>query len=150
MQRCHGSQNVEMDGRNLETGLAWFTLAAMAIYIPVETWASLPHGLLNPFYLVDVVAMVLLIGGAIRSLRARPASAPGVLCAACAWAAANGWRATFGRLRDVMNGEALDHGIGELWAVGIATAIALACFGILLFLVVCAEQRRTETRSVCR
>lgn len=127
--------------RNLETGLAWFTLAGTAVYVPVETWASLPHGLINPFYIVDLIAMVLLFVGAMRSLRARPDSAPGVLCAAFAWTAANGWRATFGRLFDVLNGDVIEHGIGELWAVGAATAIALFCLAVSLWLVVRSERR---------
>jgi hypothetical protein len=139
---CHSViRRASMNLRTIETTFAWFTLAATAIYIPVETWASLPYGLLNPFYLVDVIAMVLLVAGAIHSLRARPRSAPGILCAACAWAAANGWRATFGRLTEVWSGASLDFGIGELWAVGIATAVALVCLGVSLLLVVQAERR---------
>ena len=130
-----------MNLRKIETGLAWFTLGALVIYFPVETWASLPEGLWNPFYIVDLIAMILLFWGAMRSLRARPAASPAVLCAAYAWAGANGWRATFGRLFEVLNGDALTHGLAELWAVGIATAIGLVCFILSLYLVVRSTPR---------
>jgi len=83
-----------MNLRSAETRLAWFTCGLLVVYFPLETWASLPHGLSNPFYLVDLVAMALLLYGAVLSLRARPRAAPGVLCAAYGWAAANAWRAT--------------------------------------------------------
>ena len=125
-----------MNLRQIETGLAWFTIGALVIYFPVETWASLPDGLWNPFYIVDLIAMILLFWGAMRSLRARPASSPAILCAAYAWAGANGWRATFGRIFEVLRGGELDHGVGELWAVGIATAIGLLCLALSLYLVV--------------
>jgi hypothetical protein len=132
-----------MNLRKIETGLAYFTLGALVIYFPVETWASLPEGLWNPFYIVDLIAMILMFWGAMRSLRARPASSPAVLCAAYAWAGANGWRATFDRLFEMLNGGTLAHGKVELWAVGIATAVGLVCFVLSLYLVV----RSTETRA---
>ncbi len=122
--------------RQVETGLAWFTLGVLVIYVPVETWVSLPHGLWNPFYLIDLIAMILLLAGAVRSLRARPASSPALLCAAYAWTAANGWRATFGRLFELLDGGSLDYGVGELWAVGVATALALVAFALSLLLVI--------------
>ena len=122
--------------RKIETGLAWFTLASLVIYFPVETWASLADGLWNPFYLVDLIAMILLFWGALRSLRARPASSPAVLCAAYAWSAANGWRATFGRMFELLEGGKLDHGAAEMWAVAIATSIALVCLILSLYLVI--------------
>lgn len=125
-----------MDLRKIETGLAWFTLGALVIYFPAETYISVPEGLWNPFYLVDLIAMILLFWGAIRSLRARPASSPGVLCAAYAWTAANGWRATFGRMFEILEGGNLDHGAAEMWAVAIATAVALVCLMLSLYLVV--------------
>ncbi len=127
--------------RQVETGLAWFTLGSLVIYVPVETYVSLPEGLWSPFYIVDLIAMILLFWGAVRSLRARPASSPGVLCAAYAWAAANGWRATFGRMYEILEGGKLDHGATEMWAVAIATAVALACLGLSLFLVVRSTPR---------
>ena len=125
-----------MDLRKIETGLAWFTLGALVIYFPAETYISLPEGLWHPFYVVDLIAMVLLFWGAMRSLRARPASSPGVLCAAYAWTASNGWRATFGRMFEILEGGNLDHGAAEMWAVAIATAVALVCLMLSLYLVV--------------
>jgi hypothetical protein len=84
--------------------------------------------------------MVLLLAGARRSLRARPRPAPALLAAAYAWAAANGWRATFLRVSEVRRGGALEHGGGELWAVAIATGIALGCLALSLYLVVRADR----------
>ncbi len=128
-----------MNRRTLETWLAYLTLALLLVYFPAETWASSPRALSNPFYLIDLIAMALLLWGAVRSLRARPRPAPGVLCAGCAWAAANGWRATFGRMREVSQGAELRHGPGELWAVGAATTVSLLGLAVLLYLVVRAE-----------
>jgi len=70
--------------RRLETWIAKFTLGFLVIYIPVETWASLPYGLLNPFYIVDVIAMVLMAWGAYLSLKSRPNCSPEILCVAYA------------------------------------------------------------------
>lgn len=125
-----------MDLRKVETGLAWFTLGVLAIYFPMETWASLPHGLWSPFYIVDLIAMALLLWGAVRSLRSRPERSPAILCAAYAWTVANGWRATFGRVYELLEGGTLDHGYAEMYAVSIATAIGLACLILSLYLVV--------------
>ena len=125
-----------MSLRSIETGLAWFTLGALVVYFPVETWASWAEGLWNPFYLVDLIAMILLGWGAVRSLRARPESAPAVLCAAYAWSAANGWRATFGRMFELLEGGTLDHGAAEMCFVSIGTAIFLAGLVLSLYLVV--------------
>jgi len=122
--------------RRVETGLARFTLVSLAVTFPAETWVSLPYGLSHPFYLVDLIAMILLFWGAWRSLRARPRSSPAILCAAYGWAASNGWRATFGRISALAEGEALDHGPAEAWVVGAASAIALGSFVLSLVLVV--------------
>ncbi len=127
------------DPRKAETALARFSIALLVIYFPVETWVSLPYGLWNPFYLVDFIAMVLLLWGGVHSLRARPGRAPGLLAAAWGWAAANGWRGTFWRVFDIYEGGELDYGMAELWAVGIATTLALACFLLSLVLVVARD-----------
>ena len=124
-----------MDLRKLETGLAWFTLGALVLYFPAETYYSLPN-LWHPFYFIDLIAMALVFWGAIRSLRARPERSPAVLCAAYAWTAANGWRAMFGRMFELLEGGKLDYGTTEMWAVAIATAIGLACLALSFFLVV--------------
>lgn len=130
------------DARRAETALAQITLAFLVVYVPVETYVSWSdaYWLLNPFYLVDLGAMLLLFWGAVRSLRARPRQAPGVLCAAYGWATANGWRATWDRAFDVMEGGSLTYGTAELSAVGCATACGLICFGLSLWLVARAER----------
>lgn len=127
-----------MDVRRTETTLARFTLSLLLVYVPAETFVSwsADYGLLNPFYLVDLIAMVLLFWGARRSLRARPRPAPGVLCAAYAWTASNGWRATWGRAFALMEGGRLDYGAAELLVVAVASALSLVCLALSLYLVV--------------
>ena len=131
-----------MDLRKTETGLAWFTLGALVVYYPVETYVSVPEGLWNPFYIVDLIAMALLFWGAMRSLRARPDRSPAVLCAAYAWSVANGWRATFGRMFELLEGGKLDYGAAEMCAIAIATAVGLACLALSFFLVVRSSPAR--------
>lgn len=127
--------------RHIETGLAFGTLVLLVVYVPLETWASWPYGLWNPFYIIDAIAMVFLFAGAMHSLAARPRPAPGLLAIAIAWAAANGWRATFGRLAEVRAGGTLDHGAAEMWTVSIATALSLACLALAIYLVLRADRR---------
>ena len=55
--------------RRSETRLAWIALTLSAIYIPMETWVSLPD-LTHPFFVIDAVAMALVVWGAVHSLRA--------------------------------------------------------------------------------
>ena len=135
-----------MNLRNTETRVARFTLGFLIVYFPIETWASWNHGLWNPFYLVDLIAMVLLLWGAVHSLHARPRSAPALLCAAYGWTAANAWRATFGRVFEVAQGGQLEHGACELWVVGISTALMLGCFALLLYFVVRASTTGAEVQ----
>jgi hypothetical protein len=132
------------EARRAETSLARSTLVALLVYFPVETWTSWRHeySLLNPFYLIDMIAIVLLLYGAIRSLRARPRPAPGVLCAAYAWTSANGWRATWGRAFELRDGGALDYGAVELWVVGGATILALMCFASCMHFIIRVERIR--------
>lgn len=125
-----------MTRRGIETVLAYATLVVLVVYVPLETWASWSEGLLNPYYLIDAIAMALLFWGAVHSLRSRPRASPELLCIACAWASANGWRATFGRLSEIQSGGTLTYGSQEMWTVGIATALSLAGFVLLLVLVV--------------
>jgi hypothetical protein len=124
--------------RRSETRLAWTTLVLSAVYIPVETWVSLPD-LTHPFFVIDAIAMVLLVWGAVQSLRARPRRAPGVLCAAIAWCGANVWSAA-GR-RYYFPG-AYDNGEGLINAAMpavVLTVIVLLFFGWSLYLVARAE-----------
>ena len=87
----------------MESGLAWATVAALLIYAPVETVYSWPN-LGDPFYLIDVIAMMLMGGGVALSLRSRPHAAPGLVTAGWSWAAANFWRAYFDRIRAIHGG----------------------------------------------
>ena len=64
----------------------------------------------------------------------------GLLCAGIAWSAANGWRATFGRIVELERGGSLDHGAAEMWTVSIATTLALICLGLALYLVARADR----------
>lgn len=124
--------------RRSETRLAWITLALSAVYIPVEIWASLPD-LTHPFFVIDAIAMVLLVWGAVHSLRARPRRAPGVLCAAIAWSGANVWSAAG---RRYYFPEAYDNGEGLINAAMpavVLTGIVLLFFGWSLYLVARAE-----------
>ena len=129
--------------RGVERVLAYWTLVVLVIYIPVETWGSWPRGLLNPYYLIDAISMVLLLWGAVHSLRSRPRPSPEILCIAYAWSSANGWRATFGRLREIESGGTLPYGSAEMWTVGIATALSLLVFAVLLVLVVSNQRDRS-------
>lgn len=130
-----------MDRRRLETALARATLIALLFYFPLETWTSWGHefSLLSPFYIIDLIAMLLLFYGATRSLRMRPQPAPSALCAAYAWAAANGWRATWGRVWEIREGGRLDYGTVELWVVAGATLVSLFCLATSFYLTVRAE-----------
>jgi hypothetical protein len=83
--------------RQWETALAWFSLAALLVYAPSETYVSRTD-LTSPGYLVDVIAMILLLTSAIHSLRARPRLASGPLSAAWGWCACLAWRCYFMRV----------------------------------------------------
>ena len=133
-----------MDARKIESILARFTLVLVAIYLPVETYASWRYGLLNPFYIGDAIAMALLVWGALRSLRAAPRSRPAILCAAYGWTGANAWRSTTLRIYEVRGGARLDHGDAEYWIVIVATVLILACFGLSLWLVLQAKVSRSQ------
>ena len=142
MKKATGS----MTPRSLETLIARFTLVLLLVYAPLETWASWP-ALSNPFYLVDVVGFVLLLWGATTSLRARPAAAPGVLCAGYAWSAANGWRALAIHIGTLEQGGQVDAGL--VWLLAMLEVAALVGLALLLLLVVESrpppEDRRRES-----
>lgn len=105
--------------------LARFTLWVLVFYVPIETWASLPN-LLDPYYLVDFIAMVLLALGVQRSRRGRPASALGFLTGGWGWLGANGWRATADRWEFIADGGALEFGAAEMCFVVSGTLVAIA------------------------
>ena len=125
--------------RTTETKLAYFTLGALVVFAPLETWASWAmsgglYGLLSPFYLVDLIGMALMLFGTVHSLGARPHPAPGLMCAAHAWMAANGWRATLGRVDALAQGDHLRFGAPELWVTAGLTGLAVACLALSLIL----------------
>jgi hypothetical protein len=125
--------------RALETRLVHFTILGLAIFAPVETgvsmlWGGGVYGLLSPFYLVDFIGMVLMALGIVVSRRARPDCAPGVLCAAYGWMGANGWRATFGRVRELSAGGSLHYGAPELWVVGVLTMLSILALAVSVYL----------------
>ncbi len=66
-----------------------------------------------------------------------------ILSIVYAWSSANGWRATFGRLREIESGGTLAYGSAELWTVGIATALSLFVFAVLLVLVELNQRDRS-------
>jgi hypothetical protein len=105
--------------------LARFTLWVLVFYAPIETWASLPN-LLDPYYLVDFIAMVLLALGVLQSRQGRPTSALGFLTGGWGWLGANGWRATADRWEFIADGGALEYGAAEMCFVVCGTLVAIA------------------------
>ena len=118
-----------MTSRVAETRLASFTLIYLVGYAPVETWVSWPR-LTSPYYLVDAIAMALLLWGSAQSLAKQPRRAPGLLTAGWAWTSANYWRAFFDRVQFVNEGGALHLGTAEYWTVGGALVMAIVCLGL--------------------
>ena len=113
-----------MEGDRRIAGLVRFTIVVLVIYAPIETWASLPE-LWNPFYLVDLIGMVLLVSGVVRCRRGDAWRGVAVLVAGYAWLGANGWRAMFGRIEDLMAGGELTYGAAELCFVVCGTLVAI-------------------------
>ena len=124
-----------MTARQVETGLAYASFGVLAIYAPVETVYSWSGGLGSPYYVIDVIAIVLLFVGAVRSLRARPTTAPGLLTTGWAWAGANFWRAAFDRITRIQGGGHLDWGSIELQFVCGELVVALVCLAVGIVLV---------------
>jgi hypothetical protein len=137
--RRDGSQAIR-NWRTTETRLAKLSLWALAIFLPVETYASYVFAesgarfLIHPGYLHSVAGMVLLFVGARHSLKARPRSAPGLLCASHAWWAATSWTSTQLRIEALARSEQMRLGAGEFWFVIVGTGLAFACFALSLFL----------------
>ncbi len=127
-----------MTPRSVETTVARFTLAALPILAGTETWLARAEGLTDPFRLVDVAGFGLLLWGALVSLAARPAVAPGVLCAAWAWTASSGWRTLARHIDALQRGEPVDAPL--VWLRGVGEIAALVSLALLLLLVV--ESRR--------
>ncbi len=138
-----GLAGVVRNPRSLETGLAWFTLLALAVYAPLETWFS-RGDLSSPGYIVDAIAMVLLLTGALHSLRMRPHTGIAPLAAAWGWTACLGWRSYF--TRRISRERGLGIYEGQEWVemiVGYAMIIGLVAFATSLYLAF----RRRESAS---
>jgi len=125
--------------RAVETLLARFTLVLMVVFAVVETVASWqmvggPSALAHPGYLGSVAGIVLLFVGAQHSLRARPRSAPAVMCASHAWWAGVGWHAASLRFSAAQRGEPLLYGSPELWATVGGAGLAVLMFAASLYL----------------
>ena len=83
--------------RQQETWLAWFSLAGLLVYVPGETYLS-RSDLTSPGFIVDVIAMALLLASGVHSLRSRPRIAVAPLCGAWGWCACLAWRSYFMRV----------------------------------------------------
>jgi hypothetical protein len=121
--------------RTVETRVAQATLVALAIFAPAETYATWQmlgglRGLIHPAYIVTFTGMVLMLVGAVHSLRARPWRSPELLCVSHAWIVGYGLRSAFWRIDVVRSGEALYFGIGELWATVAAVTVGTAILAI--------------------
>ena len=117
--------------------LQTFTLAFLIAYAPIETWYSMPE-LWDPFYLVDVIGIALLISGMVRLRRGLLSESVGILTAGYAWTGANFWRALFDRVSEVAAGGVLDYGWAELCFTACITIAAIA--GLVWSLVLGARQ----------
>lgn len=109
-----------MDATRRGASLVTFTVIVLVIYAPLETWYSLP-ALWDPFYLVDLIAMLLLAWGASRCRRDPSTRSLAVLTAAYGWGAANAWRALFGRAADLVRDGTSRVGGAEWVFVGVGT-----------------------------
>lgn len=138
--------------RTLETRLAWLTLVALAVFAPVETFASWQmlggaRGLIHPAYLVTFTGIVLMLVGALHSLRARPQPSPAPLCVSHAWIVGYGLRSAFWRIDAVGKGIDLHFGQVELWATVGGAAVGVAAFAMTLVLTLRAAPARVESIS---
>ena len=123
---------MEVDRR--PASLITFTIVFLAIYVPLETWYSLP-ALWDPFYIVDFIGMVLLASGILRWRRDPSARSLAVLAAGYAWEGANFWRAFFDRVDTVMAGGELRLGLAELCFAACGTIVALGALAWCLALI---------------
>jgi hypothetical protein len=112
----------------LGRSLAVYTLIWLAIYAPGETLYTVTftgvRGVIHPAFLMNVIGMAMMLGGAISTWRDR-LYAPGLLAAAWSWTAATVWRATADRFWYVSLGRELPGGTGELWLGPVITVLAV-------------------------
>ena len=107
-----------------EQSLATYTLWVLVFYAPIETWASWPE-LYSPYYLVDLIAMVLLALGVVRSRQGQALTSLTLMAAGWGWLGANGWRATADRFELLAQGGALEFGAAEMCFVVCGTVASL-------------------------
>jgi hypothetical protein len=110
-----------------EMRLARFTVGFLVFYAPIETWGSWPD-LWSPYYLVDLMGILLLAFGALRTRRGRYRQGLAFIGGGWAWMAAAGWRATADRLFDMAEGIELEYGAAEMCFVVCSLGLALAGF----------------------
>ncbi len=104
--------------------LASYTFWVLVFYAPIETWASWPE-LYSPYYLVDLIAMVLLAVGVARARQGRQLASLGFLAGGWGWLGANGWRATADRFEALGEGGSLEFGAAEMCFVVCGTLAAI-------------------------
>ena len=104
---------------NRAASLITFTIVVLVVYVPIETLYSWP-ALWDPFYLVDLIGMIVLGWGVARCRRQATPGNLAILAAGYAWEGANFWRALFGRVEELAGGGQLRLGWAEL------------CFGICM------------------
>ena len=131
-----------MTPRKTETRLALLTLAGVSGYLPLETWHSLTSGLSQPSYVITFLGMLLLVWGALVSLRSQPALAPGILGTGYAWTSAHAWLLTVNRV-DTIGREVGGQGIaGMVWLTAAFTIAVTLGLAVSLLLIV-ELQRKT-------
>ena len=121
-----------MNYRQIETGLAWFSIAGACLHLLLETLYHVKFGQFLPFLIVDYIAVVLLVSSAVSSLRARPAPLPGLLAGAWGFASCLAYMAFFAFLQPYLQGQ------GSLFMIiilGVALAAALLAFALSVQLV---------------
>ena len=125
--------------RTLETRIAKLTLIGLALFAPIETYATWQmlggaRGLVHPAFIVTFAGMVLMFVGARHSLQARPRCSPALMCVSHAWIVAYGLRGVIWRTRAVGRGVELHFGMIELWATAAAVTVGVAIFCVSLVL----------------
>ena len=131
-----------------EVLLLTYTGVVLAIYAPIETWASFPHWT-SLDYLVDVIGMTLMAIGLVRARRHAPGNYAPILAAAFGWTGANFWRAMSLRLGSGYDARQWPEGklVGDLLggspsagitAIGLALVL-LCAVGMLLTIMASAE-----------
>jgi hypothetical protein len=131
--------------RWLDTRLARYTAGFVAIYAPIETWVSWPH-VGSLFFLVDAIALVLMVIGLVLNRRGRWPVDVTVLAAAFGWMGGNVWRGMAMRLEQPYDSRLWPEGrmietTGPL-AVALGGAVLVVLSAIGLGLAIAAARRR--------